>query len=221
MPPSPRSPMEAFLDRLTSDEKRLLGSLDSPSRIQAFIDTIPYSEDHFYRCPLRVLRDRKAHCFDGSLFAAMALRRIGFPPRVLELIPNARDDDHMLAVFKVRGHWGAIAQSNFTGLRSREPVYRTLRELCMSYFADFFNQAGELTLVGYRSPIDLRVFDKLDWMGSDDGLETLADGPDGMERYRVHKLITDEQAAHLEVVDRRSLQAGLLGSNPDGLFKVS
>lgn len=209
--------MNIFEVQLKPSEKRLLDGLDTPSRIQAFLNTLPYSEDKFYRCPLRVLRDRKGHCFDGALFAAMALRRTGRPPMIVELIPNSRDDDHLLALFKQRDCWGAVAQSNFTGIRFREPVYRSLRELVMSYFEDFFNSAGEKTLQGYRSPINLKVFDSLDWMTSDAGLETLSSA---MDRYKVHPLISAEMAAGLSPVDERSLRAGLLGSNPDGLFKV-
>ena len=206
-----------FISHLDASEKRLLDSLSSPAQIQTFLNTIPYSEDDFYRCPLRVLRERKAHCFDGALFAAMALRRIGHPPLILELIPNERDDDHLVALFKQEGCWGAVAQSNFTGLRYREPVYRSLRELVMSYFEDFFNAIGEKTLIGYRRPVDLQVFDRVDWMCSDLGLEALADG---LDRYRVYPLITDTMASRLSPVDKRSLRAGLLGSNPAGLFKV-
>ena len=204
--------------QLVSSERKFLDGLDSPIKIQSFLNTLPYSADEFYRCPLRVLRDRKAHCFDGALFAAMALRRIGHSPLILELIPNARDDDHILALFKKFDHWGAVAQSNFTGLRYREPVYRSLRELVMSYFEDFFNAAGEKTLVGYRTPINLKAFDRLDWMTSDAGLETLSTD---MDRYRIVPLITPEMAAGLAPLDERSLRAGLLGSNPDGLFKVN
>jgi hypothetical protein len=203
--------------QLTPAERKLLDRLDSPARIQDWLNAIPYSDDKFYRCPLRVLRDRKGHCFDGALFAAAALRRTGFPPLIVELIPNARDDDHLLAVFKQRGHWGAIAQSNFTGLRYREPVYRGVRELVMSYFDDFFNMAGEKTLCGYRGPFHLSAFDRLDWMASDSGLDALADG---MDRYRVLPVLTPEMAANLAPVDERSRKAGLMGANPDGLFKV-
>jgi len=208
----------AFESRLSPAELKLIAGLDTPGKVQAFLDTVPYSEDKFYRCPLRVLRDRKAHCFDGALFAAHALRRIGFPPLILELIPNERDDDHVLALFKQNGGWGAVAQSNFVGLRYREPVYRSLRELVMSYFEDFYNTAGEKTLRGYRGPINLKVFDRLEWAASDAGLETLADG---MDRYRSIPILSKDMAAGLRLLDPRSLQAGLLGSNPDGLFKVS
>ncbi|MGA2488581.1 MAG: hypothetical protein ABSF99_00130 [Anaerolineales bacterium] len=203
--------------QLSSSERQFLSGLDSPAAIQAFLNTVPYSEDEFYRCPLRLLRDRKGHCFDGALFAAMALRRIGFPPLILELIPNERDDDHLLALFKKNGGWGAVAQSNFSGLRYREPVYHSLRELVMSYFEDHFNSAGERTLRGYRGPIHLKTFDHLDWMNSDAGLETMSDG---LDRYRVHSILSDEMAASLSLVDERSLKAGLMGANPAGLFKV-
>ena len=217
MAPQSHPSINTFDALLSPSERQLLTGLDSPSAIQSFLNTIPYSEDKFYRCPLRLLRERKGHCFDGALFAAMALRRIGFPPLILELIPNERDDDHILALFKQHSCWGAVAQSNFTGLRYREPVYRSLRELVMSYFADHFNTAGEMTLRGYRGPVYLRTFDRLDWMASDLGLEALADG---MDRYRVRPVITAAMAAGLSLADERRLQAGLLGANPAGLFKL-
>ena len=212
---------EAWKDKLeaqlSASERQLLSGMDSPAAIQAFLNTVPYSEDKFYRCPLRLLRARKGHCFDGALFAALALRRLGHPALILELIPNERDDDHILALFKQNGGWGAVAQSNFTGLRYREPVYRSLRELVMSYFEDFFNSAGEMTLRGYRGPIALKTFDRLDWSISNAGLETLADG---MDRYRVHPVLTAEMAAALTLADERSVKAGLLGANSRGLFEV-
>src|SRR3990172_4896884 len=114
---------------MTQKELKVISSLSSPSKIQAFLDDVPYSAEEVYRCPLRVLRDRKAHCFDGALFAAAALRRLGCPPLILDMIPGDRDDDHLLALYKCDDHWGAVAKSNFVGLRFREPVYRTLREL--------------------------------------------------------------------------------------------
>ena len=202
---------------LRASDRKILDGLTTPFKIQAFLDTLHYSEDEFYRCPMRVLRDRKAHCFDGGLFAAMALRRLGHPPLILELIPNGRDDDHILALFRQSGHWGAVAQSNFTGLRFREPVYRTLRELVMSYFEDYFNAAGEKTLAAYRGPINLRVFDHLDWMSSDAGLESLASD---MDRCRILPVLTKEMSADLSPVDDLSLRAGMLGTNQAGLFKI-
>ena len=217
MGPKPDPRMRKIDEQISPSERQVLSYLDSPSAIQSFLNSVPYSEDKFYRCPLRVLRDRKGHCFDGALFAAMALRRLGHPARILELVPNDRDDDHIIALLKLHGGWGSVAQSNFSGLRFREPVYRSLRELVMSYFEDHFNAAGEKTLRGYRGPVHLQTFDRLEWMSSDDGLDSLADG---MNRYHIQPLLTAEMEAGLSLADERSVNAGLLGSNPDGLYKV-
>src|SRR5260370_28506808 len=131
-----------FLAGLDDAERDLLLGLDSPARIQAFLDSVPYSSDPFYRCPRRVLRDRRAHCFDGALMAAAALRVLGYPPLVVDLYAE-RDDDHMLALWQRDGCWGALAKSNFVGLRFREAVYQRLRELGVSYFEAFYNALGE------------------------------------------------------------------------------
>jgi hypothetical protein len=105
-----------------------------------------------------VLRDRLAHCFEGALFAAGALRALGHPPLLLDL-EAVRDDDHVLAVFRRNGAWGALAKSNYAGLRFREPVYRTLRELAMSYFEDYYSVEGERSLRSFSTrPVNLARF---------------------------------------------------------------
>ena len=127
--------LQVLVDALSEAERDIFCALDTPAAIQAFLDTLAYSAEDRYRCPLSVLRDRTAHCFDGAVFAAAALRRIGHPPLVVNMFPEPnRYDEHLLAVFKQDGHWGAVGQSNMTGLRLREPVYRSLRELgcCIS-----------------------------------------------------------------------------------------
>jgi len=213
---SPQNRQNKFLSKLTETEKELIVKLNTPFAIQEFLDQVTYSSDDFYRCPLQVLRDRLAHCFDGALFAAAALRLIGFRPLVLDMIPNSNDDDHILALFQVDRHWGAVAKSNFSGLRFREPVYRNLRELTMSYFEQYYNVEREKTLRGYTKPFSLAAFDHLDWMTSDDSLEVIAQHFDEVPSYR---LITESMAARLHAVDERSHQAGLLGSVSGGLFK--
>ena len=148
------------MDRRELEEQMAAAGLDSPVAIQAFLDAIPYSAEEVYRSPASVLRDRMGHCFDGALFAAAALRRLGHPPRIVDMIA-VRDDDHILAVYKRFGCWGAVAKSNYVGLRFREPIYRSLRELVLSYFELFYNVAGEKTLRAYTVPLDLSGFDRI------------------------------------------------------------
>jgi len=169
-----------------------------------------------YRCPLRVLRERVAHCFDGALFAATALRCLGNPPQILNMISNNEDDDHILALYKRGGHWGAIAKSNFAGLRFREPVYRTLRELVMSYFEQFYNVERKKTLRSYTVPLHLKAFDKFNWVTSDPPIEKIGSRLD--EIRKVH-IVKRGMIAGLSLVDERSYRAGLVGTNRAGLYQ--
>jgi len=208
---------EEFDRMLNSEERAIVNGLTSPAGVQAFLDSIPYSTDEFYRCPLRVLRDRTAHCFDGAMFAAAALRRIGYPPLILDMLSNGRDDEHLLALFKDRGCWGAVAKSNFVGLRFREPVYRTIRELVMSYFEQYYNLEREKTLRGYTGPLNLRRFDRLNWMTADETMDLIARRTEETRRVM---LIDAEMEQRLSPVDERSYQAGLTGADPNGIYKV-
>jgi len=205
-----------FRRQLSKSERQFFETLTTPAKIQAFLDSIPYSTELLYRCPLRVLRERVAHCFDGALFAAAALRRLDYPPIILEMVPNGRDDDHLLALYKRNGHWGAVAKSNFVGLRFREPVYRSLRELVMSYFEQFYNVEREKTLRSYSLPLNLKGFDKWNWMTSDESLEHIAQR---LDRVRKIAILTQPMISNLSLVDERSYRAGLFESNEVGLFK--
>ncbi|MHC5037174.1 MAG: hypothetical protein ACYTHM_07665 [Planctomycetota bacterium] len=211
-----RRAVARFRKGLTKAEGRLLSRLTTPFAIQTFLDGLAYSTDDFYRCPRRVLRDRVAACFDGGLFAAAALRLIGHKPLIIDMIPNDRDDDHILALFRIQGFWGAVAKSNFAGLRYREPIFKSVRELVLSYFEQYFNVAGEKTLRAYSAPLNLATLDPLDWMESDEHLEDLADRLDSARKYRI---LTRSQIARLSPVDKRNLEAGLLGSTEAGLFQ--
>jgi len=201
---------------LTKTELRTFSKLNSPFKIQEFLDSIPYSDEERYRCPRSVLQDRKAHCYDGAVFAAASLSMIGYPPLLVDMLPNRRDDDHILAIFHRNNRWGAVAKSNYSGLRFREPVYRGLRELIMSYFESYYNISAEKTLVGYTVPLNLNRFDKLDWLINDKAMDAIANGLDGIRKY---KLLTSAMAKQLSAVDKRSYNAGLLGANYKGLFQ--
>ncbi|MCR4316121.1 MAG: transglutaminase-like domain-containing protein [Planctomycetes bacterium] len=204
--------------RLRKSEMRVMDRLTTPRKIQDFLDGIVYNHGDGYRTPLQTFRERKGHCYDGALFAAMALSRIGFPPLIVDLIPNDRDDDHVIAVFRERRRWGAVAKSNYTGLRYREPVYLNLRELVMSYFEVYFNPAGEKTLRGYTTPLNLNPYDKIKWAVNPEAPEVIAQKLDEIKRFR---LVTRAMEDELGNVDKRSLDAGLLGSVKAGLYKVS
>lgn len=204
-------------EHLTPDQRRILAGLDSPFRIQTFLDALPYADEKFNRCPLRVLQDGRGNCFDGALFAAVALRRLGHPPVIVDLLAApGTDDDHTIAIYRQNGFLGAVAKSNCVGLRFREAVYRSLRELVISYFEFYFNVEGEKTLREYTLPLNLEPFDHLDWTCSDDGLEPIIRRLGKLRRY---PLITPQMAAALSPVDARTYEAGFLGANPAGLYR--
>lgn len=203
-----------FREYWSKEELALFDSLDSPRKIQDFLDNAKYNSSSDYYSPRSVIRLNKAHCFDGCLFAAAALRNLGYAPVIVELFSN-NDDVHFLAIYKIDGYFGAIAKSNCTGLRFREAVYKSLRELVMSYFHDYFNTIYEMTLRGYSSPINLKKFDKLNWMTSEAQLDIIANASDSLKKYSI---ISPKQIKKLSRCDERIYKAGLLFSDPEGLY---
>jgi hypothetical protein len=192
-----------------SRELRTLRALGIPHGVQRALDAMPYHLASTAWSPRRVLRERTAHCLEGAIFAAAALRVLGFPPLLLDL-EAVQDTDHVLAVYRVRGHWGAIAKSNFAGLRYREPVYRSLRELVMSYFEGYINLRGDRTLRAYSRPVNLARFDRRrpGWMIAEDELWWVAEHLVGV---RHTPLLRPGMLGRLHRADRRSLRAGLVG----------
>jgi hypothetical protein len=209
--------MRSFEECLTPVQREIWESLHSPADIQAFLDETLYSTEDVDRSPLSVMRDRVAHCLDGGLFAAAALRRLGYPPVLVDLLPDpGADDDHVLAIYKRRGCFGAVAKSNFVTLRFREPIYRTLRELIMTYFEVYFDVQGNKTLRSYTTPLNLTQFDRQDWLCND---ETAWAIERRFATLRRTPLIDAEAAANLTQVDPLSYESGMLGVNPEGLYK--
>ena len=196
------------------DEIAFLKTLSDPDKIQGFLDSIDYNPSYECRSPRWVIRKRSAHCFEGALFAAATLEIIGYKPLLVDL-KAYNDDDHVIAVFKSDGHWGAVAKSNFTSLRYREPVYRTLRELVMSYFDFYFNLLGNKSLRAYSLPLDLTIFRSRNWTTTDDDLEYIGDK---LEKIRHYPVVNKKMIKNLKNASDTMLKAGMLGSNKAGLF---
>jgi len=199
----------------TKDETSFLKTLSDPDKIQGFLDSIEYNPKSECRSPRWVIRKRSAHCFEGAIFAAAALQFIGYQPLIIDM-KSFNDDDHVIAVFKVNNHWGAVAKSNFTSLRYREPVYRSLRELVMSYFDFYFNLNGDKSLRSYSLPLDLTIYDARKWTTTDEDLEFIGDK---LETIRHYPVINDKMIKNLNRASDIMLKAGMLGSKAEGLFK--
>jgi hypothetical protein len=198
----------------TDEERAVLAALNTPAKVQDFLDGIPYTTDHQTRSPRRVLRDRCAHCTEGAIFAAAALRFHDHPPLIMDLRAE-NDDDHVIAIYQWRGNWGSVAKSNFAGLRYREPIFRNLRELALSYFEEYFNTLGDKPLRAYSRPLDLSVFDDMHWMTTERDLEIV-----GMrlDRVRHYPLVDAEAIRNLRPVDKRMYDAGFLDADMAGVY---
>ncbi len=197
-------------------EKKMLRGLRSPPAIQAFLDAIPYNTGVTWRSPRYVLRDRRANCMEGAVFAACCLARTGFLPALVEF-RAVRDDSHIVAIYKHARRFGAVSKSNFTGLRYRSPVYRSLRELVLSYFDHHFNVKRELTMRSYTRPLVLRERNFPGWQWNDSDLDEIADA---LDRQPGTTVVDGSAARHLRPVDDRLFRAGLLDANPAGLYRV-
>ncbi len=193
---------------LSPRDATFLRRLSPPWKIQRFLDDIDYDvKGEGCRSPRRVLRERRVQCMDGALFAAAALRLQGHRPLLLDL-EAVFDDDHVVALFRQDGHWGGIARSNYSGLRYREPMFRSVRDLALSYFESYFNLRRQKTLRRYSRPVDLSRFDARGWMTTGQDLWYIAEHLVGVPHLR---LLTPAQERSLGPVDRRMFAAGLVG----------
>ena len=206
-------PLEEILN--PAERKVFLG-LQTPTRLQAYLDSLPYIAEERNRSPLAVLRDGQCHCYDGALLAAAALRRMGHPPLVLELWPEpGLDDDHVLALYREDGCWGAVAKSNYAGLRFREPIHRNLRELALTYFENFYSLERVKTLRSYTRPFNLSRVDGLNWETDERGVAVIEMRLHDLHRY---PLLTPKMVGHLSPVDERAYLAGMHGTNIEQSF---
>ncbi|MEK7572543.1 MAG: hypothetical protein AAB493_01665 [Patescibacteria group bacterium] len=169
-------------------EITLIKELNTPAKIQDFLNSLRFNFEEnreTLKSPVMVLRTKSAHCIEGAILGAYILSMHGFPPLVLHLNTTKGDYDHVVAPFKIKGFWGALSKTNHAVLRYREPIYKSIRELVMSYFHEYFlNKNGKKTLRKYSRPLNLNVF-KSNWTQEEGGLWNIDKELDKIKHYNI------------------------------------
>jgi hypothetical protein len=191
----------------------MLPIFSNPEDVQDYLDALAYNTTERTFCPRDVVLERKAHCMDGAVFAAAALATIGFPPLLVDL-RAIDDDDHVIAVFREDGLWGAVAKSNTTSLRFRDPVYRSIRELALSYFPLYFNTDGAMSLYEYSRPFSLRKYGRKYLVDAD--VAYIGADLDATVHYPI---VSRQRLKALRSAPRYLMDACFAGADPAGLYK--
>lgn len=197
------------------NEMEVFRRFKTPSDIQRYLNRIPYDPDPGTSSPGVVAVEEKANCFEGSLFAAAALRVLEYKPLIVDLMAE-NDDDHVIALFKIGKYYGGVAKSNTTMLRYREPVYRSLRELVMSYFDFYFNIKGEKSLRSYSNPVDLSRFDGQNWMTTAENLDYIGDY---LYEVKHHEILSRKMIGGLSRADDDMVGLCFSGAVEEGVYK--
>jgi hypothetical protein len=198
--------MRAF-PKLEQKEFRIFKKLNSPAKIQDFLDTLPInfeSRGNTCRSPLETLKKKEAHCLEGAMLASAILWSHGERPLLMDLKSVYRDDDHVVTLFKKSGRWGAISKTNHAVLRYREPVYKTIRELAMSYFHEYFMDDGVKTLRTYSAPLNMLRYG-LSWLTDKNSLRYIAGGLDDSPHF---ELFPEKLARRFRRADKIEIEAG-------------
>lgn len=201
--------MTKFTD-YSKEEIKIFKKLSTPKRIQDFLDSLAINfeeKGETVYSPRMVLKHKKAHCMEGAMFAAAVLEFHGDQPLVMDLRTAGRDDDHVIAIYKQFGCFGAIGKTNHAVLRYREPIYRTLRELALSFFHEYFLDNGKKTLREYSVPVNLKRFNKLHWRTSEKNLFEIPQAVDDAKHFY---LFNKKQEKNLRKADKIEIQAGKL-----------
>lgn len=193
---------------LTKKEEEILKNLNTPAKIQDFLNKIPINFDYkkdSCRSPRQVLRKWKCHCIEGAIFAAAALRLQGRKPLIVHLKTTKEDYEHVIAIFQEKSKWGAISKTNHSVLRYREPVYNNLRELVMSFFHEYTDNKGRKTLRSFSVPVNLARFDKKGWMTDEKDLWYIDDYLDKVKHFSI---LTRKQIKNLRKADKIEIKIG-------------
>ncbi len=201
-----------FQSHLNANKRKQFLQLKTPFAIQEYLDGMPYIGEERDRSPLNVLLDNQCHCLDGGFLAALALWHIGFKPLLIDIVPDpGLDDDHVLALYQLDGRWGAVAKSNYINLGFREPVYKNLRELVMTYFEHYASIHKEKSLRGYTRPFDASRYAHLDWAWDEAGANQIYHNH--FYGRKATPLITKQMAKRLNPVTDRAYAAETLHTN--------
>ena len=194
----------------TKEEKRLFSKLNSPNKIQNYVNSLPFNfEKKGDTCmsPRKVIETKMAHCMEGALFAAAVLEFHGHKPLVLDLrsVKKPFDYDHVIAVFKKYECFGSISKTNHAVLRYREPIYKSVRELVMSFFHEYYLENGDKTLREYSGLFDLSYFDNINWRTSE---KDLFDVPEFLDKIKHYQILSSKQIKNLRKADSIEIRAG-------------
>jgi hypothetical protein len=187
-------------------ELKILKKLNTPKKIQDFLDKIRmnFEEDgNTNLSPMSVLEKKTCHCLEGAVMAALALRVNGYPPLLIDLKANDYDYDHVVAVFKKYGKWGAISKTNHAVLRYREPVYNSIRELAMSYFHEYYDEFGDKNLRSFSCPVNLKIFDKKGWMTAKENIDYI---PEYLDKAKHYRILNRKQIRNLRKADKIEIE---------------
>jgi hypothetical protein len=199
----------------TKSEKAFLKHLNSPERIQSYLDALDYNPVEDAISPRYVMMTGDGHCLEGGFLAAAVLEYHGYLPLMVDLQAE-NDDHHVITVYKTKHGWGSFSKSNTTTLRGRDPIYSSVRELVMSYFEFYFNLKGEKSLYAYTNPINLNKYNRWNWRTSDENLVDLGRSFNDLVHYEV---VDQKLLKSLPRASSKIIEACFLGANPDGHFK--
>ncbi|MFZ2522075.1 MAG: hypothetical protein WAX44_04395 [Minisyncoccia bacterium] len=193
----------------TKKEIELFKRLNTPSKIQDYINKIPFNFDErgdSCMSPRRVLEKNKADCIEGAILASVILEFHGWKPLLLDLrsVKKPYDYDHVVALFRVDGYWGAISKTNHSVLRYREAIYRDVRELVMSFFHEYFLDSGKKTLREYSDSLNMNYFNKINWRISH---KDLAEVLIKLDKIKHHKILTKKQEKNLRKADKIEIES--------------
>ncbi|MFP5384946.1 MAG: hypothetical protein ACLGHN_02620 [Bacteriovoracia bacterium] len=200
----------------TPSEVKFLRSLNTPGKIQSYLDALIYNPEDAALSPRYVMLSGDGHCFEGCLLAAAALELQGHPPLLVDLLGH-HDDDHVICVYKTRSGWGSLGKSNTTLLRGRNPVFKNIHELVMSYFPFYFNTKGQPSLYGYSEPINLNKFNSWNWRWSDENLEDMGKNFCDIPHFEI---LSKKELSKLPRVSQSLMDACFLGADKNGLYKA-